>query len=602
LFRNFILTILCSISFASALQFPGAQASNFATTFIDSTAQEEFLPVEAAYQLNVEVEADQLQLIWQIADHYYLYGHRFSFELLQNDKAITISPTLPKGIEKTDEYFGEVEVYYQQVIATIPLPKNTGSDSPLLLNVSSQGCADAGLCYPPYRQSFTIDRTQLTASAHEALNPAQARPVTPVNTNNAPAKKSYSFIYILILAALGGAILNLMPCVFPILSLKVLSFTGKDPGKAHTRMHGIVYTAGIMISFVIVAAILLLLRAGGEAIGWGFQLQSPWFVAALTYLFFVMGLALSGMLEIGSRFMGIGGSLANQSGYSGSFFTGVLATVVASPCTAPFMGTALGYAMTQAPVAALSIFAALGFGMALPFLILSEIPALTNKLPKPGPWMDSFKRFMAFPLFATCVWLLWVIGNQTSPTGMALVLLGCVLIALAVYLWHEQTSKRHWSIIKNIVSIAATVLALSLLGSTLLQAQTKASYSASDADWETYSAQRLNTLRTQGKPVFINVTADWCITCLANERLTLSTEDVKQAFKQHNIHYLKADWTNHDPAITELLRQYDRSGIPLYLLYPADGEQSVRILPQLLTVEIVKSSLEELATTGIDNT
>ena len=601
MFRNFILTILCSITFISALQSPGTQASNFSSTFIDSAAQEEFLPVESAYQLNVEVETDQLQLIWQIADHYYLYGHRFSFELLQNDKPIAISPILPKGIEKVDDYFGEVEVYYQQAIATIPLPKNTGSESPLQLNVSSQGCADAGLCYPPYRQSFTIDRTQLAASTLEVPSPTQAQPISPVKTNIAPEKKSYSFIYILILATLGGTILNLMPCVFPILSLKVLSFTGKDPGKAHTRMHGIVYTTGIILSFVIVAAILLLLRAGGEAIGWGFQLQSPWFVAALTYLFFVMGLALSGMLEIGSRFMGIGGSLTNQSGYTGTFFTGVLATVVASPCTAPFMGTALGYAMTQTPVAALSIFAALGFGMALPFLILSEIPALTSKLPKPGPWMDSFKRFMAFPLFATCVWLLWVIGNQTSPTGMALVLLGCVLIALAVYLWHEHTSKRHWSIIKNIVSITATILALSLLGSALLQPQTKTSSSASDADWEVYSAQRLNTLRTQGKPVFINVTADWCITCLANERLALSSEDVKQAFRQHNIHYLKADWTNHDPEITKLLRQYDRSGIPLYLLYPADRQQSVRILPQLLTVEIVKSNLGKLAITGTDN-
>ena len=586
-----------------------AYSSNAPADTLEGEAHDdEFLAVEQAYQLNVELEQNQLLLIWQIADAYYLYGHRFKFQLLNNDQPIPINPQLPKGKKKFDDYFGEVEVFYHQALVSIPLPAQSDEES-LQLEVSSQGCADAGLCYPPYKQRFDIDRKKLIATEiSHTESPQRSNIVTPGanidgndtgnNTSNGTDKISDSdepsLLYILLLAAIGGAILNLMPCVFPVLTLKVLSFTGQDPAQAHTRTHGLVYTAGVVLSFIAVASILLLLKATGEAIGWGFHLQSPWFVAALTYLFFVMGLALSGMLELGSRFMGVGGAMAAQGGYTGTFFTGVLATVVASPCTAPFMGTALGYAMTQPPVIALSVFAALGFGMAFPFLLLSEIPSLTRFMPKPGAWMDSFKRFMAFPLYATCVWLLWVIGNQTGSSGMAIVLLGCLLIALAIYLWHESASKHRWQVLKNITSLIATVAALMMLASPFLQPRSQAMTAPENAQWQTYSATTLQDLQNSGQAVFINVTADWCITCLLNERTTLSTDEIEQAFKNNNIHYLKADWTKHDPAITDLLHQYERSGIPLYLLYPPGKPQQAIILPQILTKNIILQALENM--------
>jgi thiol:disulfide interchange protein DsbD len=226
----------------------------------------------------------------------------------------------------------------------------------------------------------------------------------------------------MVFALAGGLILNLMPCVFPVLSLKVLSFASNS-GASHSqqRFHGLAYTAGIIVTFMALASILLALRAGGEAVGWAFQLQSPWFVALLIYLFFVMGLSLSGVYEFGSGFMGAGGSLASASGYKGSFFTGVLATVVASPCTAPFMGAALGFALSQSWLVAMVVFFCLGLGMALPFLLLSFSPALLRFMPRPGAWMNTFKEFMAFPMYATVLWLLWVLGNQTGVNGMATV-------------------------------------------------------------------------------------------------------------------------------------------------------------------------------------
>lgn len=572
-------------------------SSDFPTDALTAGAQNgEFLPVEQAYQLNVELEQDQLLLIWQIAETYYLYGHRFKFQLLSNGEPLPISPQLPKGKKKFDDYFGEVEVFYHQAQVSIPLPPQSDREK-LQLEVSSQGCADAGLCYPPYQQHFDIDRQQLIATEISPTDaPKHSSPGADNNTSNSDnnSPDDTNLLYILLLAAMGGVILNLMPCVFPVLTLKVLSFTGKDPAQAHTRTHGLVYTAGVVLSFVAIASILLLLKATGEAIGWGFHLQSPWFVAALTYLFFVMGLALSGMLELGSRFMGLGGTMATQGGYAGTFFTGVLATVVASPCTAPFMGTALGYAMTQPPAIALSVFAALGFGMASPFLILSEIPSLTRFMPKPGAWMDSFKRFMAFPLYATCVWLLWVIGNQTGSSGMAIVLLGCLLLTLAIYLWHENAQKHRWQVLKNMTSLAATVAALMMLASPFLQPQSLAMTASEHADWQAYSANTLQDLQDSEQAVFINVTADWCITCLLNERTTLSTDEIKQAFKNNDIHYLKADWTKHDPAITALLQEYDRTGIPLYLLYPPGESQRAIILPQILTKEIILEALEDI--------
>ena len=537
---------------------------------------DEFLAVEDAYQLTVEFENNQqLRLNWQIADAYYLYRHGFKTELVHNGNSVSLTPDISKGLEHEDEYFGQVEVYYLQAdifLADIPASQD------LALSVTSQGCADAGLCYPPHTEHFQLDSLNMTVKAL-AQAPVKNAPQPATGTGTGTGNELSSLPYMLVLALLGGIILNLMPCVFPVLSLKALAFA-RDTEHDH-KLQGLVYTAGVVSSFVFIAAVLMSLKAAGEAVGWGFHLQSPWFVAALAYLFFVMGLGLSGLIEMGNSWMNVGGELSNKPGYTGNFFTGVLATVVASPCTAPFMGTALGFAVTQSTLVGLTVFAALGIGMALPLLLLSCMPKLLRLIPKPGPWMETLKQILAFPLYGTAVWLCWIVGKQAGVNAMGLVLLGCTLLALALWLWNNHLWRR-------CISGVCAAIAFSILTSTFLQAN-----SAEPAkNWQPYSPSALAELRQQGKPVFINITADWCITCLANERLTLDTELVKQTLVDQGIVYLKGDWTNHDPLITDLLAQYQRTGIPLYLFFPAGSNSDAQLLPQILTSESLLAVLK----------
>ena len=390
-------------------------------------------------------------------------------------------------------------------------------------------------------------------------------------------------------ALLGGMLLNLMPCVFPVLSLKVLSFS-QHRDHPHA-LQGIAYCTGVVLSFIAVAGVLIALRQAGEAVGWGFQLQSPWFVGALTYLFFVMGLGLIGFVEIGAGWAGAGQTLTERPGLSGSFFTGVLATLVASPCTAPFMGAALGFAVTQSPATAILVFAALGLGMALPLLLLSCSPALLRHFPRPGPWMERFKQLLAFPLFATALWLAWVIGNQAGAQAMTAIIGGCLLLAFALWCWRSRLPGQ-------ILAVLSAAAALAILGNPML-ATGNGTTTANPAgntggNWEPYSQERLNALRRQGQPVFLNITADWCITCLANEKVTLNTDRVQQAMRTYGVVYMKGDWTNRDDRITALLAEYQRNGIPLYLAFPRDPSQPARILPQILTRELVIEALAEL--------
>lgn len=401
-------------------------------------------------------------------------------------------------------------------------------------------------------------------------------------------------ITIVLFALVGGAILNLMPCVFPVLSLKVLSFaSNSNAAHSEQRMHGIAYTLGIIVTFMVLASVLLALRAGGEAVGWAFQLQSPWFVAILIYLFFTMGLSMSGVYEFGSGFMGVGSALANKPGYKGSFFTGVLATVVASPCTAPFMGAALGFALSQSWLVAMIVFIFLGLGMALPFLILSFSPALLKYMPKPGAWMNTFKEFMAFPLYATVLWLLWVLGLQVGVNGMAMVVGACLLLAFGLWLLQQRSVAGPFWRTANAVLCAVTVMiAIYALQSPTLAAR-QGSSALADANgefggerYEPFGTARLAELRAAGQPVFVNMTAAWCITCLANEQTTLATARVQQAMIDYNITYLKGDWTNQDPEISQVLDQYNRPSVPLYLFYRGDGSEPI-ILPQILTPTIV---------------
>ncbi|MBX9849269.1 MAG: thioredoxin family protein [Rhodocyclaceae bacterium] len=415
----------------------------------------------------------------------------------------------------------------------------------------------------------------------------QAQPGIQSTNNTDPIGLFASMLF----ALLGGLILNLMPCVFPVLSIKALSLVRHGAhASRETRLHGLAYTVGILASFLLLAAILLVLRNGGAQIGWGYQFQSPTFVLITAYLMFAIGLSLSGVFVLGTSITQLGEGLTAKPGYSGSFFTGVLATVVATPCTAPFMGAAIGYALTQPPLPLLAVFSSLGLGLALPYLLLSNWPLLQRCLPKPGLWMERLKQFFAFPMYATAVWLVWVLTQQAGPDSLILALGGMVIIAFAAWLFDSTRSTSGWK------RPLTTVLAASLVGATLLVSYLNLQHSnvpspSSDASaakhWEPYSAERLQALRAEGKPVFLNFTAAWCITCLANERIALSQQSVIDAFKQNNITYLKGDWTNQDAAITGKLAEFGRTGVPLYVLYPAGENKVPIVLPQILTPEIV---------------
>jgi thiol:disulfide interchange protein DsbD len=406
----------------------------------------------------------------------------------------------------------------------------------------------------------------------------------------------------MLFALLGGIILNLMPCVFPVLSLKALSFA-KNAGESQhrQRMDGLVYTLGVIVAFVALASLLIGLRAAGERIGWAFQFQHPWFMAFMVYLFFLMALSLSGVFEIGTGMMGAGSSLAEKKGYKGSFFTGVLATTVATPCTAPFMGPALGFALTQTWAVAMLIFVSLGFGMALPILALSFLPALSKYMPNPGPWMETFKQFMAFLLYASALFFLWVLGVQVGVTGMALVLGACILLAFAAWLYQQRHSIGPvWRTANMAIGAACIIAAIYLVQSPFLAIAPISTTASLDADgnptayFEAFSRARLDELQAAGRPVFVNMTAAWCITCLANEQTTLGTDAIKQVMADNDITYLKGDWTNEDPEITEVLERFNRPSVPLYVLYPGDQNKEPEILPQILTHGIVTEAFENI--------
>lgn len=406
-------------------------------------------------------------------------------------------------------------------------------------------------------------------------------------------------------AFLGGLLLNLMPCVFPVLFMKAMAFLNHGGDARALRVGGLAYTAGVMLSFLSLAAVLIALKAGGSEIGWGFQLQSPLIVLLLAYVMLALGLNLSGVYEVPGRLAGIGDGLTQSKGASGSFFTGVLAVIVASPCTAPFMGAALGFALVQSAGTSLLVFAALGLGMALPFLVLSFAPGLAARLPKPGAWMEEVKQLLAFALYATVAWLIWVYTAQVDRGGQFVGLLGLVLLALAAHAFGRHQRAQGQSLVSARIALAGLSLVAALGLSTVPQSvggPSSAAVSGPSAlvstpfpeaeegsegeglQYTAYSPEQLATLREAGTPVFINFTADWCISCLVNERRVLNRADVAAAFDRAGIATLKGDWTRQDPLITRKLGQFGRSGVPLYLFYPA-GQSEAQVLPQILSVD-----------------
>ena len=394
----------------------------------------------------------------------------------------------------------------------------------------------------------------------------------------------------LVFAFLGGLILNIMPCVLPVLSIKILGFV-REAGANQQRLayHGLSYTAGVLSCFTVIAAVLLALRASGESLGWGFQLQSPVLVTLLTYLMLLVGLNLAGVFSVGGKLMNTGHSLTGISGLPGTFATGVLAAIVASPCTAPFMGAALGYAITRPAPESLAVFLSLGAGFALPVLLLSLFPAWLQFIPKPGNWMKRFKQALAFPMFATAAWLLWVLSQQTDTWVYGGALAGLVILAFVAWLYGQWTPRgwRLWLL------GTCTAAALMLVIGPMLASDPSAQPRLDSSDDRPWSEQQVQELTAAGRPVFVNFTAAWCITCKVNEQLALSTDNTRQLFEARSIAYLVADWTRRDPAITRQLERYGRSGVPLYLLYPPAAEQPV-LLPQLLTEGNIAEAIDKL--------
>ena len=419
-------------------------------------------------------------------------------------------------------------------------------------------------------------------------------PLVDSAATTAPPPAITSLGWALLAALLGGALLNLMPCVFPVLSLKVMGFAGHAHDRRALLAGGLAYTAGVVLSFVALAALLLALRAGGEQLGWGFQLQSPAVVASLAALFTLIGLNLAGVFELGSVLPSSLAAARARHPVVDSALTGVLAVAVASPCTAPFMGASLGLAVTLPTVEALSVFAALGFGMALPYLAASAWPRVAQAMPRPGVWMSHFKTLMAFPMFATVVWLVWVLGQQTGIDGAAALLL--LLVALAFAAWALGSPGLGTAARRGFGTAAVLLLAAALfwVGPSLRQEAVAAPGTAGSSDaWQPWSAERLALARAEGRPVFVDFTAAWCVSCQFNKRTTLQRDEVMKAFAERNVLLLRADWTRRDASITAELTRLGRSGVPVYALY-APGAAGPQLLSEILSVDEVRTALLSL--------
>jgi thiol:disulfide interchange protein DsbD len=420
----------------------------------------------------------------------------------------------------------------------------------------------------PVTRGFTVD----------------ARPAVPTPATGLTLGVAVAF------ALLGGLILNLMPCVLPVLSIKVLNLVkqaAEPSARTSAARHGLAFAAGILATFLALASLLIVLRAGGASLGWGFQLQEPGIVIALMVLMLALGMNLSGVYSLGGRLAGVGQGLTEGKGLGATFATGVLAVIVASPCTAPFMGAALGFALTRSALETYLVFTALALGFALPLTLLSAWPGWLRLMPVPGPWMERLRNALAFPVYATAAWLLWVLTQQVDSIALGSALAGSLVLAFALW-WLGQPMRS--SLLRHAATGAMLLTASGLLvvagrGPSVLTAT-----AASGSD--IWSRDRVVSLRAAGTPLLVNFTSAWCITCKVNERVALSTPSVRQALIERGITYLKGDWTRRDAEITRELQRHGRSGVPLYLLYPP-GEGPPRVLPQLLTEGLVLEAFEQ---------
>jgi thiol:disulfide interchange protein DsbD len=408
-------------------------------------------------------------------------------------------------------------------------------------------------------------------------------------TGSGPANLPSSLWLALLGALLGGLILNLMPCVFPVLAIKVVGFARHGGHPRRQRVGGLAYSAGVVLSFVALGALMLVLRGAGAQLGWGFQLQSPAMVAALAVLFTVIGLNLAGVFEFGQFVPSRVALLEAKNPSINAFLSGILAVVIASPCTAPFMGASLGLALALPALQALAIFATLGLGMALPYLAASWSPALARKLPRPGAWMATFRHAMAFPMFATVVWLVWVLGQQSGINGAASLL--ALLLGLALLIWTLGLRGRS-RVVMTTLGVAIFALLMASIGQNVTKPLENTSNPAGTALWQPWTPGKVDQALARGAPVFVDFTAAWCVTCQYNKSTTLASTELLADFARKKVTLLRADWTRRDPAITAALARLGRNGVPVYVLYQA-GRAPV-VLSEILSVAEVRSALATL--------
>lgn len=612
----------------------GTSAANPLGSVFGDTGKAGPLPEEQAFVFEaIAGDGNTLLLRFAPAPGYYLYRDRSRFKL-DADGIAPGKPGWPKGTTHHDEHFGDVIVYFDPIDVPLPLTRTKSDPQTVTLRATFQGCQNDGICYPPMTRSVRIalprgevtkavavENTAIPATAADSSDIATSAPTipdvaaesdTPPVATNAPANDGTpavaapaardlrvfgmktNLLLAFIAALLGGLILNLMPCVLPVLSIKVLGLIESNDTRERARAHARWYTAGVLVSFVALGAIVLALRNAGEALGWGFQMQRPGVVAVLGLIVFLFGLSLSGVWTLTGRWVGMGQTLANRSGASGDFFTGVLAVVVAAPCTAPMMFQALAWAFTASTASALLVFFGLGLGLAAPFLLIAYVPALARMLPKPGAWMDTFKQLLAFPLYFTAVWLVWVLAKQRGADAVALWAVSAVLLAFAAWAWtHAQLHSARWA---RFAAVIAMLVALWPVWSiSQLQANTRRIAAQSSETLSIpFSEQRLADLRAAHRVVLVNMTADWCVSCKANEKAVFGRDGFREALTAANAVYMVGDWTDVDPAITAYLQRYKAVGVPLYVLYPRSGGEAT-VLPTLLTPTLVREALEKAA-------
>ncbi len=590
------------------------------------------LPPEDAFRFEAIVgDGNALLLRFTPARGYYLYRDKttFKFDAAAAKAGIAAGrPKWPQGTAHHDEHFGDVIVFFDQVDVPLPLQRTRTNAAKLTLTTTFQGCQTDGICYPPMTRSVTLDvpagtitpvanpgdaalteaaATAAVANAASAATTAQAGDAAtgahpPAASSTAavpgvlPRGGNLNLFSALALALLGGLILNLMPCVLPVLSLKALSLAGNGEDPARARRHALWYTAGVVLSFILLGGLALALRQAGLALGWGFQLQQPLVVALLALLMFGLGLSMSGVWHVGGRWTGAGHALTTKSGPLGDFFTGVLAVVVATPCTAPFMGAALAWAFTAPPLIALLVFLVLGLGLALPFLLIGFVPALAHRLPRPGAWMETFKQALAFPLYLTAAWLAWVLTRQRGADAIGWWLFAAVLLAFAAWAWtRARTTGHRWAMVAAVLAAVALAWPLRVIH-TMPRPDATATLAAPSEGITPvpFSEQRLADLRAAGRVVFVNMTADWCVTCKANERAVFRSDGFRSAMSAANAVYMVGDWTDVDPALTAFLQRYRAVGVPLYVVFPRNGGEG-QVLPVVLTGDGVRAALTDAA-------